>query len=218
MSQLHRFGEITYQKVDDMIFQNIHIAQVAGLTWRLLTTSTCDLPQELIDRYQIHIVPLNLHFGDTYYLDRLTINPEKFYHKLEQSEESPSTSQPSAKDFQNKLEYLSTHYKSILGIQLSGGLSGTFGQADIAGREVAARTGRPVQVFDSKVVTGALGLLLVRAARALEDGMTADELSSRIKEWIPKSGIRVSVKTLKYNHPYRPGKPDEKFYRPYAGP
>jgi len=197
MSHLHRFGEITYQKVDDMIFQNsILLERKSDVA--LITDSTCDLPQELIDRYQIHIVPLNLHFGETYYLDRLTINPEKFYHKLEHSEKSPTTSQPSTKDFQNKFEYLSTHYKNIFGIQLSSGLSGTFGHAEIAGREVSARTGRPIQVFDSKVVTGALGLLLIRAARALENGMDADGLSARIKEWIPKSGIRVSVQTLKY--------------------
>ena len=53
-------------------------------------------------------------------------------------------------------------------------------------------------MFDSKVITGALGLLIVRAARALEAGMSAEELSARIKDWIPKAGIRVSVHTLKY--------------------
>ena len=197
MSQLHRFGEITYQKVDDMIFQNkILLERRSDIA--LMTDSTCDLPQDLIDRYQIHVVPLNLHFGETYFLDRLTINPEKFYHRLEQSEKSPSTSQPSAKDFQNKFEYLSTHYKNILAIHLSSGLSGTFGHSEIAGGEVASRAGKPIQVFDSKVITGALGLLIVRAARALEAGMSAEELSARIKDWIPKAGIRVSVHTLKY--------------------
>jgi len=197
MAQLQQFGEITYQKVDDMVFQNnILLDRLSDIA--LMTDSTCDLPKELTDRYQIHVVPLNLHFGETYFLDRLTINPEKFYQKLDQSDIPPTTSQPSAKDFQNKFEYLSTHYKNIFGVHISSGLSGTFGHAEIAGREVSSRTGKSVEVFDSKVLTAALGLLLVRAARALEEGMQADELSARMKEWIPKAGIRVSVETLKY--------------------
>ncbi|MCX6281696.1 MAG: DegV family EDD domain-containing protein [Bacteroidetes bacterium] len=197
MSQLHRFGEISYQKVDDMIFQNsILLDRRSDVA--LMTDSTCDLPREFTDRYQIHVVPLNVHFGETYYLDRLTINPEKFYDRLEQSEVSPTTSQPSAKDFQNKFEYLSTQYKNIIGIHLSSGLSGTYSNAEIAGREVAKRSSRLIEVIDSKVLTGALGLILVRAARALEEGMSHFELSARIKEWIPKAGIRVSVQTLKY--------------------
>ncbi|MEI7489879.1 MAG: DegV family protein [Bacteroidota bacterium] len=197
MSQLHRFGEITYQKVDDMIFQNnILLERKSDIA--LMTDSTSDLPRELTDRYQIHVVPLNLHFGETYFLDRLTINPEKFYQRLEKSEISPSTSQPSAKDFQNKFEYLSTHYNNIIGVHLSSGLSGTFGNAEIAGKEVAGRTGKTIEVIDSRVLTGALGLILIRAARALEEGMSHFELSARIREWIPKSGIRVSVQTLKY--------------------
>ena len=180
-----------------MVFQNnILLDRLSDIA--LMTDSTCDLPKELTDRYQIHVVPLNLHFGETYFLDRLTINPEKFYQKLDQSDIPPTTSQPSAKDFQNKFEYLSTHYKNIFGVHISSGLSGTFGHAEIAGREVSSRTGKSVEVFDSKVLTAALGLLLVRAARALEEGMQADELSARMKEWIPKAGIRVSVETLKY--------------------
>ena len=197
MSQLHRFGDITYQKVDDMVFQN-HILLDRKSDIALMTDSTCDLPRELIDRYQIHVVPLNLHFGETYFLDRLTINPEKFYKRLEQAGQSPSTSQPSAKDFQNKFEYLSTHYKNIFGVHLSSGLSGTFGHADIAGKEVARRVGRHVEVFDSKVLTGALGLLLIRAAQAIDEGISPEELSVKLKSWIPKSGILVSVQTLKY--------------------
>jgi len=197
MSQLHRFGEITYQKVDDMVFQNnILLERKSDIA--IMTDSTSDIPQEFIDRYQIHVVPLNLHFGETYFLDRLTINPDKFYQRLEQTETSPTTSQPSSKDFQNKFEYLSTHYKNIYAIHLSSGLSGTYGHAEIAGKEVAARAGKDVRVFDSKVLTGALGLVTIRAARAVEAGMPPEELDAKIREWLPKAGIRVSVQTLKY--------------------
>lgn len=197
MSQLHRYGSISYQKVDDMVFQNnVLLERMSDIA--LLTDSTCDLPKELTDRYQIHVIPLNLHFGETYFLDRLTISPESFYQRLEETDASPSTSQPASKDFQNKFEYLSTHYKNIFGIHLSSGLSGTYGHASISGKEVSERTGKSIEIFDSKVLTGALGLLMIRTARAVEMGMPAHEVSAKIKEWIPKCGIRVSVQTLKY--------------------
>ena len=44
----------------------------------ILTDSTCDLPREMIDQHQIHVVPLTVHFGDNFYLDRLTIQPKHF--------------------------------------------------------------------------------------------------------------------------------------------
>ena len=197
MAQLQRYGDVIYQKVDDMIFQN-NILLNRKSDVALLTDSTSDLPQELIDRYQIHVVPLNINFGDSYYLDRLTINPEKFYQRLERSDVAPTTSQPSAKDFQNKYEYLSTLYEKILGIHLTGAMSGTFGHSSISGKEVAEQTGKPIRVIDSRVVTGALGLLVIRAARALEQGISYEDLSARILEWIPKTRMRISVQTLKY--------------------
>ena len=62
MSRLQKFGDITYQKVDDMIFQN-NVLLERRSDIAIMTDSTCDLPRELIDHYQIHVVPLNLHFG-----------------------------------------------------------------------------------------------------------------------------------------------------------
>jgi DegV family protein with EDD domain len=164
----------------------------------LLTDSTSDLPQELIERYQIHIVPLSLHFGDTYYLDRLTINPDQFVRRLEASEVNPTTSQPTSKDFQNKYEYLGTLYESVMGMHLSAAMSGTYSNSLVIGKEVSERSGTPVKVIDSKVITGGLGLLVIRAARALEEGMPYDELSAKVQEWIPRIKVRVTVQTLKY--------------------
>ncbi len=196
-SQLARFGNITYQKVDDMVMQN-EILQKRKSDIAILTDSTCDLPKDLLDRHQIHVVPLSVHFGDTYYLDRMTIQPQQFYALLEKSEKNPSTSQPTSKDFQNKYEFLCTQYDSVIGIHLSQGLSGTWSNSMIAARSVMERTGKKVEVFDSKSVTAGVGLLVLRAAKALESGTSCKNLSSRMNEWIEKSHIRVSVTTMKY--------------------
>ena len=196
-SQLARFGNITYQKVDDMVMQN-EILQKRKSDIAILTDSTCDLPKELLDRHQIHVVPLSVHFGDTYFLDRMTIQPQQFYALLEKSEKNPSTSQPASKDFQNKYEFLCNQYDSVIGIHLSQGLSGTWSNSMIAARSVMERTGKKIEVFDSKSVTAGVGLLVLRAAKALESGTSCEDLSSRMNEWIEKSHIRVSVTTMKY--------------------
>ena len=196
-SVLRRFGAISYQKVDDMIMQN-DILHDRKSDIALLTDSTCDLPKEILDKYQIHVVPLSIHFGDTYYLDRLSIQPQQFYTLLENSEHNPTSAQPAFKEFQNKYEYLCMQYNSVIGINLTSAMSGTFFNSEKAGKEVAEHTGKCVSVFNSKTITGGLGLLLLRVAREIENGETFENLQSKIRLWIPKTQIRVSVPTLKY--------------------
>ncbi len=88
-SQLQQFGSITYQKVDDMVMQNeIQFNRISDIA--LVTDSSCDLPKDIIDKYQIQVVPLSVHFGETYFLDRLTINPPQFYAMQEKSEVTAS--------------------------------------------------------------------------------------------------------------------------------
>ncbi|MEI7499940.1 MAG: DegV family protein [Bacteroidota bacterium] len=196
-SQLQQFGNITYQKVDDMVMQNeIQFNRKSDIA--LVTDSSCDLPKELIDKYQIHVVPLSVHFGETYFLDRLTINPPQFYAMQEKSEQNASSAQPASKEFQNKYEYLATHYKSIIGIHLSQGLSGTWSSSDKGAKDVISRTGAKIDVVNSKTLTGGLGLILLRAAWALERGATHEEVMAQMEDWKEKSFLRVSVMTLKY--------------------
>jgi hypothetical protein len=180
-----------------MVMQN-EILQHRISTTAILTDSSCDLPKSMLDQYQIHVVPLSIHFGQTYFLDRLSMQPETFYNMLEKSEENPTSAQPAFKEFQNKYEYLCTLYDSVLAINLTQAMSGTFFNSDKAAKEVAERTGKQVTVVNSKTLTGGLGLILLRVARALENGQTYEQLIPQINAWIPKSHIRVTVPTLKY--------------------
>lgn len=196
-SQLKQFGSITYQKVDDMVMQN-EIQHNRKSSIALLTDSSCDLPKEILDKYQIHVIPLSVHFGETYFLDRLTINPPQFYNMLEKTEINPSSAQPASKDCQNKYEYLATHYDSILAVHLSQGLSGTYSSSDKGSQDLIRRTGKKINVVNSKTLTGGLGLIMLRAARAIENGAGHDEVMAQMDGWITKSHIQVSVTTLKY--------------------
>lgn len=196
-SQLQKFGNITYQKVDDMVMQNeIQFNRKSPIA--LVTDSTCDIPKHLIDQYQIHVVPLSLHFGSTYFLDRVTINPPQFYSMLTLSDEVPTSAQPASKEFQNKYEYLATHYDSILGIHISHGLSGTYSSSLKGAEDVTGRLQKKINVVDSRNLSGGLGLVVLRAARAIADGASHETVMSKMEDWVKKTHIRVSVTTLKY--------------------
>jgi len=196
-SYLRRFGNITYQKVDDMVMQHeILNNRKSGIA--ILTDSSCDLPKEVLDKMQIHMVPLSIHFGETFYLDRYTIQPEQFYSLLSKSDHNPTSAQPSIRDFQNKYEYLCSHYSSVIAVNLGKALSGTFNSSYQAAKDISDRTGKRIDVIDSRTVTGGLGLIILRLAEAIGKGATHEEILPEISKWIKKTQVRVTVTTLKY--------------------
>lgn len=196
-NELKDFGTITSQKVDDMVRQN---EVVRNRKWNiaLVTDSTCDLPQELLDFYQIHVLPLNLNFGENHYLDKVTITPDLFYDLLDSSPTFPRTSQINEKAFTNLYSHLASHYDAILSIHLTGQFSGTFLSSQKAAERIRKEFIKPVYVFDSKNLSGALGLIVLRTAMAIGNGVSLDEIIGAMDEWIDKAKVFVSVRTLKY--------------------
>lgn len=197
MRALNRFGSITFQKVDDMVMQN-EISSNAKYPIALLTDSTCDIPQELIEKYQLQVVPLSVHFGESYFLDRLTLLPSQFYDMIDQSPDYPTTAQPGYKDFFNRYSYLSSHYQSIIGIHISAGMSGTWSTSSKASHAVAEHSGKKINVINSKRLSSGLGLLVLRAAKALENGAIHDEIVANLETWSNNTQMFVSSKTIKY--------------------
>lgn len=196
-SVIKDYGNITYKKVDDMVMQS-DIVHHRKWNTALITDSTCDLPKEIIEKYQIHVVPLTVHFEKDFYLDALTITPDKFYNLLAASKTNPTTSQPTYKDFTNKYNYLASHYDSIIGIHLSEKMSGTFSNSRKAAHAIRERQEKDIAVFSSNKVTAALGLILLRAAEAIESGKTFTEVSGSIEDWVSKAHLMVNAQSLKY--------------------
>ena len=192
-----KLGSVIAQKVDDMVMQN-EVASNARFKTALVTDSSADIPEELLEKYQIQRIPLNIHFGETFYLDGLTMKPEQFYSVLQTAPVYPTTSQPSFKEFYNRYNYLSTHYDSIIGINLSARLSGTWQNSVNAAGKVSGQTGSIIEVVNSKKVSCGLGLLTIRAAKALEAGMSHEELVAYLPVWVLKTRQFAALKTLKY--------------------
>lgn len=196
-TRISKFGSITFQKVDDMVMQ-MAVADHRKYNIALVTDSTCDLPQEFVEKHQINIVPLSVHFGDTYYLDRVTLKPDRFYRMLTKTKTYPSSAQPTFKEFSNKYNYLSTHYDSVIGVHLSEAMSGTCSNSRKAAKTISNFTKKPITVINSKRLSAGLGLIMMRAAEAIEAGAAHDELVKDIENWSLKTEMFVTTKTMKY--------------------
>jgi DegV family protein with EDD domain len=195
--ELRGAGTLTFQKADDMIRQS---QTVYARKWKiaLVTDSTCDLSQELIDHYQISMLPINISFGDNNYLDRITIQPDQFYKLLDESPDYPKSSQVNESSFVNLFSHLASHYDSIIAIHLSDQLSGTFNSSEKAARSVSKEFNKPVTVINSKILSGALGLIVFKTAQAIEAGFPHNEIVKMTENWVSNARIFVSVRTLKY--------------------
>lgn len=195
--ELKDYSSITFQKVDDMIRQS-ETAVKRKWNIALVTDSTCDLSQEIIDNYQINVVPLNISFGDSHYLDKVTMKPEQFYSTLESSSEFPKTSLINESTFTNLYSHLASYYDAIIAIHLTGQFSGTFQSSTKAAERIKNEFNKPVIVIDSKNLSGALGLIVLRIAQAIEAGWKIETIANEVKTWINDAKIFVSVKSLKY--------------------
>jgi DegV family protein with EDD domain len=196
-NRLSSCGTITYQKVDDMIRQH---EVLTNRKWNiaLVSDSTCDLSDELIDYYQIHIVPMNLSFGDTQYLDKVTIKPNKFYDLLNTEVEFPKTSQINEQVFTNLYSHLASEYDAIIAVHLTDKFSGTYSNSVKAAERIMKESNKDIHVIDSKNLSGALGLIVLKAARSIEEGNDVDSIVSVINQDIDNTKIFVSVKDIKY--------------------
>jgi DegV family protein with EDD domain len=195
--ELRKTGTIAFQKADDMIRQS---DVVYNRKWKiaLVTDSTCDLDRELLDRYQVNMLPININFGENHYLDKVTIHPEQFYKLLEEESHHPKSAQVNEKAFINLYSHLASHYDSIISIHLSDKLSGTFASSERAAQSISREFNKPITAFNSRNLSGALGLIVLRAAEAIEAGHSHEEIVEMVQEWVGRVKIYVSVKDIKY--------------------
>ena len=191
--KLKDFGAVTQQKVDDMEMQ-FRVSQKRKYPIALVVDSVCDLPKEVIDYYQIQMVPLYLNFGQSQYLDKITMKADQFYSLLDSADEYPVSAQPGMNTLQNLYHFLGTHYDSIIAIHVSDKLSGTWN----ASTKAAEKLKKKISVINSRHVSGSIGLLALKAARMIEEGSVHDDIVETIESLTKNTRIFVSVNTLKY--------------------
>ena len=165
------------------------------MTVRIVTDSSCDLPQAMADALGIRIVPLSVRFGDTEYIDRTTITATEFWSKCAASATLPETAAPSPGSYEETYRSLAAEgATAIVVVALSSDLSATMQSAELAARAVAP--GIDVRIVDSRNASMGLGLTVLACAELAKTGASADEVVARAHSVIPRTRVFAALDTL----------------------
>ena len=165
------------------------------MTVRIVTDSSCDLPQAMADALGIRIVPLSVRFGDTEYIDRTSITATEFWSKCAASATLPETAAPSPGSFEETYRSLAAEGASaIVVVALSSDLSATMQSAELAARAVSP--GIDVRIVDSRNASMGLGLTVLACAELAKTGASADEVVARAQSVIPRTRVFAALDTL----------------------
>lgn len=160
----------------------------------LLTDSCADIPQALVRRYDIYVVPLKLIFSDGEYADGVDITPTEVYRRLPQ--EIPKTTLPGGDMVEQAFARIQqAGYTKVLAINLSSGLSGTGNLVRLIGEQTV---GLEVASFDTLSGSLGIGMTVIQAARWIEEGWSWSELLRAMPALIRDTHVFFCVDTLEY--------------------
>lgn len=163
---------------------------------KLVTDSTANLPPEIIEEFNIRVVPLNVHFGeDRVYQEGVNLTDEEFYTMLAESPELPTTSQPSPGQFREVFAESTEVGHEVLCIVISSKLSGTYQSALDARRMLPDAN---IVIIDSHLVAAPLGLVVITAAEMAADGHSMEEIVARVEQMRRDMKVYFVVDTLEY--------------------
>jgi DegV family protein with EDD domain len=185
-----RWGRVDTTKAEDMRVQHRRLAHVERRAVAVVTDSSADLPDALLDRHRIAMVPLQVVFGDSTFRDRVELKPEEFYRRLRQSAEFPTTSQPAPADFIQAFRDARGEADEVVVVLLGSALSGTFQAAQTAIR--AAGLDR-VHLIDSRSASFGVGLLALRGAELAEQGWSGERIGEELVRVRSRSGMLLTV-------------------------
>ncbi|MEH7461597.1 DegV family protein [Bacillus thuringiensis] len=145
----------------------------------IVTDSTAYIPKHVREESHIHMIPLNVIFGNESYQEEMEISAEDFYEKVREQEELPKTSQPAIGKFVELFEELGKEYDAVISIHLSSGISGTYQTATTAGQMVE---GVDVYTYDSEISCEVQGFYAREGARMASEGKSPKEILARFDE------------------------------------
>jgi len=164
-----------------------------------VTDSTAYIPDQLINKYNISVVPQVLVWGDNTYLDGVDIKPDEFYSRLKTSRIMPTTSQVSFITMQLIFRSLVENGAEVLGVFISEKLSGTILSA-LRGRDAMGNAGCKVTILDSHSTSMAMGFQILAAVRIAEMGASLTECKELIERAREHVGVYFVLSTLEYLH------------------
>ena len=166
------------------------------MTIKIVTDSTCDLPDEIIKDLDISVVPMYINIGQQGYLDGVELSRQEFYQKLPDYPVQPTTATPGMDAFLNIYKRLIHHGATqVLSIHISASLSGVMDVARSAAREMKAAT---VEVLDLRQLSLGTGFLVEVAAKAAKQGQSMGDIVETLKDQISRSHVFAALDTLEF--------------------
>ena len=161
----------------------------------IITDSTCDIPEDLLEKYRIIVIPNTVNWGSEQYRDRLDLTPPEFFRRLAQEPLRPTTSTPALPDFQKAYAAAAAQgADSALAITISSAMSGVYQMALNSAREAPI----PVTVMDARGPTMSLGWQVLAAARARESGASLSGMADVVTRVRNNLTQLVCMDTLEY--------------------
>ncbi len=196
-----RWGRVEATKADDMRAQHRRLAHPERRPVALVTDSSADLADAVLDRHHIALVPLQVVFGDRTFRDRVELKPEDFYRRLRGARDLPTTSQPAPADFVRILRDARAEADEVVAVLLGAALSGTFASAQAAVRAAGLSA---VHLVDSRSASLGLGMLALRGAELAESGWPAAAIVRELERVREQAGMLLTVDT--YDNLLRSGR------------
>ncbi len=164
----------------------------------VVDSSSC-LPHDLVEKWNIFVVPHELVIEDRSFRDGVDIEPAEFYQILRKNHVLPTTSSPKPASFLEAFRAASAVADSVVCITLSANYSSTYDSASAAVRSAEAEIpGCRIKTVDSMTAAGAKGLMALEAARTAERGATLDEVVDRVEELIPRMNLLACLESFDY--------------------
>ena len=163
---------------------------------QVITDSTLDIPQGMTDSLGIRVVPIYVRFGEKTYRDGVDIKTDEFYSVLSSTEVHPATSQPNPEDFTAVYQEYCDNTEGIVSIHISSRISGTFNSATMAKTTLKSRC--PIEIIDSKMNSGGLGLVTMAAARLAQSGASFSEVVAEAHKAVNEVRMFGMFETMKY--------------------
>lgn len=165
------------------------------MSLRILVDSGSDVDTELIRRYDIKVIPLRTYFGEEEFLDGVTMTHEEFFERLATDPNHPTTSQPGPAEFLNAFKEAADAGDDVIGIFISGKLSGTYQSAHLAALECGYDR---IYLVDSDNVTLGTRMLVELACRLRDEGKSAAEIADILNHEKKYIRLYAVLDTLTY--------------------
>ena len=165
---------------------------------KIVSDSTCDLSKELVEKYDIQIVPLHILLGEKEYLDGVEISPDEIYAWADKNEDTPKTSAVGFEEAADVVKQIVGTEDEMIAFTISGKMSTTGNVFRMVVEELGLED--KVSVIDSENLSTGIGLMVLKAADMVKEGKSRTEICQIIDERKGKVQASFVVDTLTYLH------------------